>query len=278
MPPRTLPAWALVGGRGGGGAAAAAQGKLDARYEASLAGIVIGKGAWMIEIDADQYSASANGGTSGLLQAFAGGKGSGESQGRIVNGQLVPMSYAASTTSKRKTESIRMTLVGGNVKDYAITPTPPVDADRIPVTEAHRRGVFDPMTGSFLRVPGTADPISADACRASTPIFDGRMRYDLKFEFKRIETVKAEKGYHGPAVVCALYFAPISGYIADRTAIKYLIRQRDMEVWLVPIAGTRVLVPFKIKIPTPLGNAVLEATQFNTQASPAVPKATAKTQ
>jgi hypothetical protein len=255
---------------------AAAQGTLDARYEASLAGIPIGKGAWLIDIDLDQYSASATGGTSGLMQAFSGGHGAGESQGRIVNGQLVPSSYAASTTSKKKTESIRMTLVGGNVKDSAIVPEPPVDADRIPVTEAHRHGVFDPMTGSFLRVPGTGDPVSAAACRASTPVFDGRMRYDLKFDFKRIETVKADKGYHGPAVVCALYFTPISGYIPDRAAIKYLIEQRNMEVWLVPIAGTRVLVPFKVKIPTPLGNAVLEATQFITAASP--PKSASRTQ
>ncbi|WP_296513992.1 DUF3108 domain-containing protein [Rhodopseudomonas sp.] len=255
---------------------AVAQGVLDARYEASLAGIPIGKGAWVIEIDVDQYSASASGGTSGLLQVFSGGHGTGESQGRITNGQLVPTSYAASTTSKKKTESIRMTLVGGNVKESAIEPEPPVDADRIPVVEAHRLGVFDPMTGSFLLAPGTGDPVNAAACHASTPVFDGRMRYDLKFDFKRIETVKADKGYHGPAVVCALYFTPISGYIPDRAAIKYLIEQRNMEVWLVPIAGTRVLVPFRVKIPTPLGNAVLEATQFVTTASP--PKSASKTQ
>src|SRR5256885_9571996 len=51
----------------------------------------------------------------------------------------------------------------------------------------------------------------------------------------------------------ALYFAPIAGYIPDRPAIKYLIAQRDMEVWLAPIAGTRVVVPFRFSTPTPLG-------------------------
>ena len=59
-----------------------------------------------------------------------------------------------------------------------------------------------------------------------------------------METVKAEKGYHGPAVVCAIYFSPIAGYVPDRPAIKYLAAQRNMEIWLAPIAGTRVLVPF----------------------------------
>ena len=70
-------------------------------------------------------------------------------------------------------------------------------------------------------------------------------------------------------MVCALYFVPIAGYVPERAAIKYLVAQRDMEVWLAPIAGTRVLVPFRVAIPTPLGLGVLEATQFVTMAQPA---------
>ena len=42
----------------------------------------------------------------------------------------------------------------------------------------------------------------------------------------------------------------------------------NIEAWFAPIAGTRVLVPFRLVIPTPLGTGVLEATQFVTQASP----------
>src|SRR6267154_1593692 len=59
-----------------------AQGKLDARYEATLAGIPVGKGAWTIDISDDTISAAASGGTSGLLKAFAGGSGTGGAQGR----------------------------------------------------------------------------------------------------------------------------------------------------------------------------------------------------
>jgi hypothetical protein len=247
---------------------AAAQGRLEARYEVSLAGIPIGKGAWVIDIGDDQYSAAASGGTSGLMKTFAGGSGSGASQGRVVNGAFVPASYSATTSSSKKSETIRMTLAGGNVKESAIDPVPGVDPDRIPITDAHRHGVFDPMTGSLLRVPGTADPVSPEACHATTAIFDGRMRYDLKLDFKRMATVKAEKGYQGPVVVCAIYFSPVAGYIPDRAAIKYLAAQRNMEVWLAPIAGTRVLVPFKMTIPTPLGTGTLEAVQFVTTATP----------
>jgi hypothetical protein len=245
-----------------------AQGRLDARYEATLAGIPVGKGAWTIDISDDQFSAAASGGTAGLLKAFAGGTGTGAAQGRVVNGALVATNYSASTTTSKKTETIHMVLSGGNIREYGIEPEPPVDPERIPITDAHRRGVFDPMTGSMLRVPGSGDPLSPDACRTGAAIFDGRMRYDLKLDYKRMETVKAEKGYQGPVVVCAVYFSPIAGYIPDRAVIKYLTAQRNIEVAFAPVAGTRILVPFRMAVPTPLGTAMLEATQFITQATP----------
>jgi hypothetical protein len=249
-------------------APASAQGRLEAHYEATLAGIPVGRGAWTIDIADDQFTASAFGGTAGLLKAFAGGTGTGASQGRVVGGALVPTNYSATTTTSKKSEAIHMVLTGGNVREYAIEPEPPVDPDRIPVTDAHRRGVYDPMTGSMLRVPGTADPLSPDACRTGAAIFDGRMRYDLKLDYKRMETVKAEKGYHGPAVVCSIFFIPVAGYIPDRPVIKYLAAQRNIEIAFAPVAGTRVLVPFRLVIPTPFGTAMLEATQFITQATP----------
>ena len=247
---------------------ALAQGKLDARYEATLAGIPVGKGAWTIDISDDQFTAAASGGTAGLLKAFAGGTGTGASVGRVVNGALVATNYSASTTTSKKTEMIHMVLSGGNIREYAIEPEPPVDPDRIPVTDAHRRGVVDPMTGSMLRVPGSGDPLSPEACRTGAAIFDGRMRYDLKLDYKRMETVKAEKGYQGPVVVCAVYFSPIAGYIPDRVVIKYLAAQRNIEIAFAPVAGTRILVPFRMMVPTPLGTAMLEATQFITSATP----------
>jgi Protein of unknown function (DUF3108) len=253
---------------------AAAQGRLEAHYEASLAGIAVGRGTWGIEIGDDYYSASAQGATAGLLKAFSGGTGTGASQGRIVNGALVPSSYIA-TISSKKSETIRISLANGNVKDFSIEPEPPVDPDRILVTAEHKKGVVDPMTSSLVRVPGNGELLGPDACRGGSSIFDGRLRYDLKLDFKRMETVKADKGYHGPAVVCAVYFTPVAGYIPDRPVIKYLAGERRMEIVLVPIAGTRILVPFRMTIPTPFGPAVLEATQFNTVA---VPPRVAKTQ
>ena len=248
--------------------AASAQGRLEAKYEATLAGIPVGKGAWTIEIGDDTFSAAAQGGTAGLLKAFSGGTGSGASQGRVVGGALVANAYTATTATQKKSETIRLLLANGNVKEFSIDPVPPVDPDRVVVTDAHRKGVLDPMTGSMLRVAGNGEVLSPESCRTGAGIFDGRMRYDLKLDYKRMETVKAERGYRGPALVCAVYFTPVAGYIPDRPVIKYLATERRIEIAFVPIAGTRVLVPFRMTIPTPFGLAMLEATWFGTTAMP----------
>ncbi|MDB5600018.1 MAG: hypothetical protein JWN71_2062 [Xanthobacteraceae bacterium] len=241
---------------------ALAQGKLEARFTASLAGVPLGKGAWVIDIAEDQYTAAASGATSGLMRVVANGEGTSASRGFMVSGQPVPASYGASVTSEKKTEEVRMSLAQGNVRDFAVLPPAPPNPERIPVTDTHRKGVLDPMTASLVRVTGTGDPLTPEACNRAVSVFDGRLRYDLKLAYKRMDKVKADKGYDGAAVVCSVYFTPVAGYIPDRPAIKYLSELKTMEVWLAPVAGTRVLVPFRIAIPTPLGLGVLQATQF----------------
>ena len=249
-------------------APAAAQGRVEARYEASLSGVLIGKGDWLIDVGDDQYSMTAKGASAGLLKLATTGSGTTVTQGRIVNGQPVPGSYFVKYETDKKHETIRMSLGAGGIKDLTIDPEPPVNPERLPVTDAHKKNAVDPMTGSILRVSGNGDPVSREACNAAFPIFDGRMRYDLQLEFKRMDVSRAEKGYRGPVVVCAVYFTPVSGYIPGRYTIKYLAAQRNMEVWFAPIAGTRMLVPYKMVVPTTLGTATLEATQFITTPTP----------
>jgi hypothetical protein len=147
--------------------------------------------------------------------------------------------------------------------------------ERIPLTDAHRRGVIDPMSAALIRVSGNGDPVSPEACRHTIPVFDGRMRFDLQLSFKRIENVQAHKGYQGPVVVCGVQFVPLAGYVPERPAIKYLMAQQDMEIWLAPISGTRIVVPYRISLQTPLGRGILEATQFVAAATPRSTPATA---
>lgn len=257
------------------GHVAAAQGRLEAQYTASIDGIPIGRGNWIVEVFNNQYTAAASGTTTGLIKFFTGAHGTGAAHGAIAGSQLVPTNYGETITWDGKIDDVRMALTAGNVTDYAVEPPLPPAPDRIPVTDADRRGVFDPMTSMLNRVAGTGDPVNPDACARKVPVFDGRVRYDLRSEYKRMETVKADRGYAGPAVVCAVYFTPVAGYVPSRPAVKFLITLRDAEVWLAPIAGTRVLVPFRFSMPTPIGTGLLQATEFT---SVALPHTAAKTE
>jgi hypothetical protein len=255
---------------------ASAQGRLEAEYTASISGIPIGRGNWIIEISDDQYTAAASGTTTGVLRFFTGARGTGAARGTVSAGQPVPTSYGATISYDHKVDDVRMALTGGNVTDYAVEPPLPPIPDRIPVSDADRRGVFDPMTSMLNRVGGSGDPVSPEACNRKVAVFDGRVRYDLHSDYRRMEAVKADKGYEGPVAVCGVYFTPISGYVPNRPAIKYLVELRDAEVWLAPISGTRVLVPYRFSMPTPLGTGLLQATQFVSVAQP--PRPMAKTQ
>jgi hypothetical protein len=114
----------------------------------------------------------------------------------------------------------------------------------------------------------TGEGLSKEACRHTLPIFDGHQRYDLKLAFKRMDTVTAEKGYAGPIVVCSLRYEPIAGHSASNTLVKYLSEGREMEIALAPVAGTRLLAPFRLSVVSMLANIVIEANRFETTSRP----------
>jgi len=256
--------------------AANAQSKLEARYGVTLAGIPLGSGTWVIDAAPDQYTAVASGRTTGLVSLISNGSGSSGSRGAIQGASLVPTSYVSSTISDRRADDVRMTLRAGTVKDVSIEPPTPPSPDRVPVTEAHRKGVTDPMSAAIIPVAGNGDVLTPDACKRKLAIFDGRQRADIELVFKRMDRVHADKGYQGPAVVCTVLYKPIAGHRPERPGIKYLVETREMEMWLAPISGTRLLVPFRFSVPTPFGLGVLQATYFVAQptraaATPAKP-------
>lgn len=247
---------------------AQAQSKLEARYSVSLAGIPLGAGTWVVDITGDQYTAVANGRTTGLIKLIADGQGSAGSRGTFQGASVASSGYMANTVSEKKTDEVRMVLRGGAVKEVTAEPPLELSPDRVPVTDAHRKGVTDPMSAALIPVAGKGELLAPEACKRKLAIFDGRQRADIDLVYKRMDQVKADKGYQGPVVVCTVLYNPIAGHRPQRDAIKYLVAQRDMEMWLAPIAGTRVLVPFRFSVPTPFGLGLLQANYFIAQPQP----------
>lgn len=237
-----------------------AGGKLEARYAVTMAGITIGQASWSLFISDDQYVSAATGKASGMMSVLVSGEGTVSARGAVRDGQLAPERFTASIKHDDEKSDTKMLLDGGIVKELSAE-TAKEARDRVPVTEAHRKGIIDPV--SALLVPMAGDSLGKEACERTLSVFDGRRRYDLKLSFKRMDKVKAERGYAGPVAVCAVGFTPRAGHRASSTLVKYLSEGRDIELWLAPVAGARVLMPFRASFASLLGSLVIEAKQFD---------------
>lgn len=251
---------------------ALADSRLDIRYKASLAaladmkGIEIGKGALTVDITDDGYAAAGSAKVTGLARLVSRGEGSVAARGNFVNGKVSPATYSSTSESDKKAEEIRISLANNVVKEFAVSPPTTPHEDRVPVTEQHRQGVVDPMSAAVITVPGSGDLLARDSCARTVSIFDGRQRYDLVFSYERTEPAKNVKGYNGPMLVCRVDYRPIAGHRASRLQVKYMEDNKNIFVWLAPVAGTRVLFPIRVSIVTLVGVVLVEAETFSAEA------------
>ena len=249
------------------GECAQADSRLVAHYRISVAHIAVGTSAIEAVVGGNTYTAAASGRASGVMRIVVSGEGFVSVRGAVVDGRLVPERFRSRTSDEDEKAEVVMTLDDGNVTGLSAESTAS-DDKRVPLAPEHRRGILDPLSALLIDVPGERDPVDAEACRRMLPIFDGRRRFDLALAFKRIESVKAY-GFAGPAVVCAVVFRAIAGHRADSALVKYLADGRDIELALAPIAGTRLLAPFRLSVSSMLGDMVIAATSFEVRTAPA---------
>jgi hypothetical protein len=247
---------------------AQAQGNLDASYTISFARIPVGEITATVVFGDSEYAISARARAGGVMKVLSvDGEGSFTTRGTIKDGHPVPTNFTSKIVSNTETSDVTMVLDEGSVRELAATPPP--SQDRVPVTAANRRSIVDPLTAVLFSTAAAGETLSQEVCRRTLPIFDGHQRYDLKLAFKRMDKVTAEKGYAGPVVVCSVSYEPIAGHRASIPLVKYLSEGREMEIALAPIAGTRLLAPFRLSVVSMLANLTIEANRFETIMAPA---------
>ena len=243
-----------------------AEGNLDASYTISFARVPVGDITATVVVDDSEYAISARARAGGVMKVLSvDGEGSFTTRGTIKDGHPVPTNFTSKIVSNTGNSDVTMVLDEGSVKELAATPPP--SQDRVSVTAANRRSIVDPLTAVLFSTAAAGGTLSQDACRRALPIFDGHQRYDLKLAFKRMDKVTAEKGYAGPVAVCSVSYEPIAGH-ASIPLVKYLSEGREMEMALAPIAGTRLLAPFRVSVLSMLANIVIEASRFEATAHP----------
>lgn len=247
-----------------GSTAALAQSKLDAAYTATLLSLPIGEISWTVRLQNNQFVAQASGAISGFLRLFLDARGQAVASGALPGGKPAVANFSLKIDAGKWSDNIRILFRGNKAEEYiTATPAKP-NPNVVPITAASRIGVVDPMTALLVYVPGNGDTVVRDACERTVPVFDGRTRYNLELTFKRFDQARTDRGYQGPVVICSARFLPVAGYDPKHFLIAHLTAERDVEIWLAPLTGSRLIVPYRLTIPTPLGLGVLQATRFET--------------
>ncbi|QCK87975.1 DUF3108 domain-containing protein [Phreatobacter aquaticus] len=251
-----------------GGAAASAQqvtlrnGEVSADYSVSFLGLSIGSGQMVsTTTDGANYRTTLNARVTGIAAMFAGGTGTAVAQGRVAGAQAVPTSFQIQVNSGGKVETTDIGMAGGNVRSVVRNPDKPPHTRATPVTEAHLRGVLDPLSAGIFIASGSGPVVGAGACdQRVSRIYNGVVRFDLIYSFVETRPVDIA-GYKGDAAVCRVRFEPVAGYRADRSDIQ-AARRRSAEVILVPVTGSRALLPAKITLTTGYGTGTAQATRL----------------
>ncbi|CAN1527630.1 Protein of unknown function DUF3108 [Rhabdaerophilaceae bacterium] len=238
-------------------------GPVDATYSITLAGLTIGKASLAGVVDSGSYKINISAGLTGLAGAVAGGSGSGTAQGAIGGPGVLSNGFAVTASNGKLTRTISIGASAGSVRGVSIDPPLELPMEgRVPLRPQHQVGILDPISALIMPVRGT-DPFDKANCERRLPVFDGTQRFDIQLSYVGLRNVKSDTGYSGPVLVCAARYVPIAGHRPDRRAIKFMVENRNIDTWLAPVNGGRVLMPYRISVRTMIGNSVIEARSFN---------------
>jgi hypothetical protein len=230
--------------------------RIIAVYRVDLAGFNLGDFRLTTTFRGDDYEMRGEGRFTVLEGLIYEWRGVTASSGRVTSAGPEPSMYALSySDSGKQSERLRMTFGDRAVTGVSISPNHRPAPRTIPVTKEQLEGVLDPMSGAFLSAHSENPHGDLTVCNRTLPVFDGRQRYDLVITPKRTVTVKrtTPTGSGGPAVICGVRFIPIAGYQPDNPGIRLMSQSNEIEVWLIPVRGTYMYVPYRIVLPTPVG-------------------------
>lgn len=248
-----------------GSVSAARAENLYAKYSIRLLGVPLGMGTLSGVVDSGAYRIEATARLTGVATVVSNAKGAATASGLIQQGRVASNGFATTSASAQFARTIRIALQGGNVRASEITPPFDSPPDRIPVTEAQKRNVMDPLSALLMPVATDDTVIGPAACNRNIPVFDGWTRFDVSLAYQGVRDFHA-KGYTGPVAVCGARYTPVSGH-RDRPQVRYMAENKSIDTWLAPVGSTRVAVPLRISVDTQIGMLIIEATDFSATSS-----------
>lgn len=237
-------------------------------YRITLAGLTLGAADLTGAVEGERYELRMRAQLTGIASLFtSSGRGGADSAGSMAGGRLVPSAFTATGRSGSAERTVRIGLAAGNASTVSIEPPfeprPELGA-RVPLSDADRRGIIDPLSGVVALAANRTRPLDPANCNRTVPVFDGSQRFDMVLSYGETRSVQ-KPGYSGEVLVCNARYVPVAGHRPSRPSVRFMQDTRDISVWLAPIEGTRVLAPLRISVATMLGTTVVEAEKWSVE-------------
>jgi hypothetical protein len=243
--------------------AVAADTTVSASYFISISGLTIGRADVDVDFSNARYTATIKGSTRGLIRLVSDAQATLTGSGRIRGTKVLPANYTLETKDGDFETHVDMAMRGGAIVALDAEPALRDVPDRVPITSRHKRSVVDPVA-AFIVALGKSSQVDGDhVCHRTVPVFDGWQRYNVSLYYKHTKTINGRgNSYSGDVIVCGARYVPIAGHRTSRESVQYMADNKRLEMWLVPVADTTVLLPYRVVIGTQAGDLVVGARKF----------------
>lgn len=237
--------------------------EVSAVYRLSFDGFNVGVYRFDAHFAGKSYAAVGKTEISALFGAFkwvGNFSGSGALEGAGPRPEAFEMRYK----SKKKVTSVKISFNGVGVSSVALVPNKKPSPETIKLKPENLKNVFDPMAATIAM----SDANPADACNRTIPVFDGKARYDLRLSFKGREPIaeKRPSGQPKELVVCRVKYIPIAGH-KPKDFVDPWIDYNNIEIALRAVPKAGIYVPYRVKIPSTIGSALMTAETINITAA-----------
>lgn len=236
--------------------------QLQITYDVFIGGLHLATAELVATVDHGKYLAASAVSTKGLAEAFASSQISAISTGEVRGNLVVPHTYNSDTQAPDKRQLVGLLYDGGTPVD--INSSPAYDLSRFPVPDDQKHGTVDPLSAALYIMLGSSAS-DGHKCGAVVPVFDGKRRYNLTFDYKKDATASLGRNYNSgrpvPAYLCTTNYVRVAGFKPakkghDSSAVP------SLDVWMAPYPGTDFVVPVRMQTSTDFGGIVARATKL----------------
>ena len=245
------------------GAAPPTTATLTATYVISIGGLTVGRADVKSRFNDKGYAAAINGSTWGISRIVSDARAVLAGSGRIIGDTIVPASYNLETAESGFETHVRMAMRGGSVVSVQSDPQLLDAPDRVPLTPSSKQNVVDPVGAFVVALDHPGDMNGERICDRTVRVFDGWVRFDIRLAYKETKQVSSGgDSYNGDVIVCSARYVPVAGHRTSRESVQYMADNQRLEVWLAPVAGTNLMVPYYFLIGTQVGDLTIHARSF----------------